>query len=137
MNCVSLGWLDDVHKNGLINEQQSSSVENLVDGSVSTNSKIIGVTILAGRIPNSPSFDGPVLCCAMSSGTALLIPLLSLPAALIKDSQNEKNNSRSQIPNIVEKLKSLLEKKPTRLLPSNGAALPIEVSKYTIHRYML
>ena len=127
INCVSLSWLDDVHKNGLISEKQSSCVECLVDTTI-PQSNIIGVSLLTGRIPNSPSFDGPVLCCATSSGPGILIPLLSLPTALTKEGQNNRTSQRSEMPNIINKLKSLLEKKPTRLLPTNGVSLPIGVS---------
>jgi hypothetical protein len=128
VKCVSMNWLNKIHENGAIDEENASSLECLVDSTISANSKIIGISIFSGRIPNSASFDGPVLCCALSSGKGILIPLLTLPASLDKLFSGQNNRANSvQIPNIVEKLKALLSKKTTRMLPANGATLPVEV----------
>ena len=89
------------------------------------------------RIPNSPSFDGPVLCCSLSSGKALVIPLLSLPVALQSSNSNPNRAKAPPVPNIVEKLKKMLEKKPTRMLPTNGASLPLQVRNLNFVRYKL
>ena len=129
VNCITLDWLEEVQKSGVLNSGQSSSVENLITGSAHARDKITGVTLISTRIPNSPSFDGPVLCCSLSSGKALVIPLLSLPIALRNSSSNPNRAKAPQVPNIVEKLKKMLEKKPTRMLPTNGASLPLQVEK--------
>ena len=78
--CVSLSWLSDLEKGENITDQHCT-VENLL--TCPTDSKINGVTVQSGRVPNSITFDGPVLCCSISSGNGFLIPLLSLPSQLI------------------------------------------------------
>ena len=78
--CVSLSWLSDLEKGENITDQHCT-VENLL--TCPTDSKINGVTVQSGRVPNSITFDGPVLCCSISSGNGILIPLLSLPSQLI------------------------------------------------------
>ena len=116
-----------MQKSGTLKSEQSSTVENLITGSAHARDKITGVTLISTRIPNSPSFDGPVLCCSLSSGGALVVPLLSLPVALQSSNSNQNKNKAPPVPNIVEKLKKMLEKKPTRMLPTNGASLPLQV----------
>ena len=78
--CVSLSWLSNLEKGENITDQHCT-VENLL--TCPTDSKINGVTVQSGRVPNSITFDGPVLCCSISSGSGILIPLLSLPSQLI------------------------------------------------------
>jgi len=119
--CVSLSWLSDLEKGENITDQHCT-VENLL--TCPTDSKINGVTVQSGRVPNSITFDGPVLCCSISSGNGILIPLLSLPSQLIT-SKIEKKSKTSTQP-ITNKLKQLLEKKTERISLNASPNLSID-----------
>lgn len=123
LNCVSINWLDDMRTDGEISEGNASSIEVMVSQADRNCATIVGAALLLDRAPNSPSFDGPVCCCAMSQGSAYFIPLLSLPSTLLSLKSNS-SKSTSKVPqNVIDKLQLVLSKKPTRILPANGASL--------------
>jgi len=123
LNCVSLNWVDDMRDSGKISESNASTIEVLITHANEKGATINGTALCLDRAPNSVSFDGPTCCSAMSNGTAFFIPLLSLPSVLCV-AKSDSTRKPPKIPeNIIEKLKSMLSKPPTYLLPANGASL--------------
>ncbi|CAG5099342.1 Oidioi.mRNA.OKI2018_I69.XSR.g16463.t1.cds [Oikopleura dioica] len=123
LNCISLNWVDEMRESGRIPDSSPSTIEVLVTTANERGARITGSALCLDRAPNSVSFDGPICCSSMSNGSAFFIPLLSLPSALCV-AKSDPSRKPPKIPeSIIDKLKLVLSKPPTYLLPANGASL--------------
>ncbi|CAG5101476.1 Oidioi.mRNA.OKI2018_I69.YSR.g17126.t1.cds [Oikopleura dioica] len=128
LNCISLNWVDEMRESGRIPDSCPSTIEVLVTTANERGARIIGSALCLDRAPNSVSFDGPICCSSMSNGSAFFIPLLSLQSALCV-AKSDPSRKPPKIPeSIIDKLKLVLSKPPTYLLPANEASLSLHRS---------